>query len=84
MLWSLWAGYLREGSGRRLEQRVRETGLDFAMLHTSGHASVKDLRRLVDAVRPGRVVPMHSEATDRFAELFPRVERHADGEWWEV
>lgn len=84
VLWSMWAGYLRDSSGKRLEQRVRDAGLGFEMLHTSGHASVKDLRRLVDAVRPTTLVPMHSEASDRFEELFPRVERHADGEWWSV
>ncbi|MGE0305022.1 MAG: MBL fold metallo-hydrolase [Acidimicrobiia bacterium] len=84
VLWSMWTGYLRDASGKRLEQRVRSAGLGFETLHTSGHASVKDLRRLVDAVKPTTLVPMHSEATDRFEELFPRVERHADGEWWSV
>jgi ribonuclease J len=82
VLWSMWTGYLRDASGKRLERRVRDAGLGFETLHTSGHASVKDLRRLVDAVRPATLVPIHSEATDRFEELFPRVERHADGEWW--
>jgi hypothetical protein len=30
------------------------------------------------------VVPIHTFGSDRFPELFPRTERHADGEWWEV
>lgn len=51
--------------------------------HTSGHAYVDDLERLVDAFSDARVVPIHSEATDRFADHFPRVEEHADHEWWE-
>jgi hypothetical protein len=29
-------------------------------------------------------VPVHSDAGDRFCELFPRVERHADGDRWQV
>jgi len=84
VLWSMWTGYLRDGSGGRLEQRIRQAGLDFAVLHTSGHASVKDLRRLSEAVRPATLVPMHSESTDRFDELFSNVVRHADGEWFEA
>lgn len=52
--------------------------------HTSGHAHVDDLGRLVGAFSDARVVPIHSEATDRFADHFPRVEEHADHEWWEV
>jgi ribonuclease J len=84
VVWSMWTGYLREQSGRRLEQRVRAAGLDFSILHTSGHASVRDLWRLSTAVAPTTLVPMHSESTDRFEELFDNVVRHADGEWWDV
>lgn len=58
--------------------------MPFESLHTSGHASVTDLRRLVTAIGPGAVVPIHSEATHRFTELFDRVVPYLDGEWWEV
>jgi hypothetical protein len=50
----------------------------------SVHASVFDPRRLVEALGPKRVVPIHSDAGDRFCEFFPRVECHADGDWWQV
>ncbi len=53
-------------------------------LHTSGHAGIADLRRLVTAIDARRVVPVHSEASHRFAEVFERVECHSDGEWWDV
>jgi ribonuclease J len=52
--------------------------------HSSGHAGIADLQRLVAALAPGKVVPIHSAAGDRFRELFAGVERHADGEWWPV
>jgi ribonuclease J len=83
-VWSLWDGYLREPSGRRLRAALSEHEVGFSTIHTSGHASVPDLQRLVAAIRPDRVVPMHSEATNRFAELFPRVEPHPDNEWWQA
>lgn len=82
--WSLWEGYLRQRSGIELVKLLATHDIAMPHLHTSGHASVKDLRRLVDAVQPGRVVPIHSEAGSRYPELFPNVECHADGEWWEV
>lgn len=59
-------------------------GREFISVHASGYASVFDLRRLVGALGPKRVVPIHSDAGDRFCEFFPRVERHADGDWWQV
>ncbi|HVL98292.1 MAG TPA: MBL fold metallo-hydrolase [Egibacteraceae bacterium] len=84
VVWSLWHGYLVEPSGVRLRGLLDEHGVELVHLHTSGHASVPDLKRLVDALHPARVVPMHSEAGGRFGELFPRVELRDDGEWWDV
>ena len=82
--WSLWQGYLDQPAGQRLRARLAAAQVPLVQHHTSGHAFVEDLQRLVGAFDPARVVPIHSEACDRFAELFPRVEPHDDGEWWEV
>lgn len=84
IVWSLWEGYLAQPAGRRLRELLAEAKVPLLHHHTSGHAYVEDLVRLVDAFATARVVPIHSEAADRFAEHFPRVERHADGEWWAV
>jgi ribonuclease J len=83
-VWSMWPGYLRDGSGQRLRDWLDERGIPMVVHHASGHACIPDLQRLVTAVAPARVVPIHSEAGDRFVEFFPRVERRADGQWWEV
>lgn len=80
--WSLWSGYLQQPSGVALRAMLAEHAIPFTEVHTSGHASVTDLRRLVAAMNPTRVVPIHSEAAERFSALFPRVEHHDDGEWW--
>ena len=83
-VWSLWDGYLAEPSGIRLRAALDAAGVPLVHLHTSGHASVTDLRRLVAELTPTRVVPIHSEAGDRYPELFPNVDRQADGIWWEA
>jgi ribonuclease J len=67
-----------------LQELLAGHQISLTSVHTSGHASVFDLRRLVEALGPKRVVPVHSDAGDRFCELFPRVERHADGDRWQV
>lgn len=82
--WSLWPGYLDQPSGARLRSLLSDAGVPLVHHHTSGHAYVEDLGRLVDAFEDARVVPIHSEATDRFADHFPRIETHADHEWWGV
>jgi ribonuclease J len=82
--WSMWEGYLKTDSGVGLQKLLAANEVRLTSVHTSGHASVVDLQRLVTALAPGKVVPIHSEAGDRFSELFATVERHSDGEWWEV
>lgn len=84
LVWSLWSGYLADSSGAALRNLIDEHHVPMTTIHTSGHASVPDLRRLVTAIQPRRVVPIHSFAAHRFAELFPCVEEHSDGEWWDV
>jgi ribonuclease J len=84
VVWSLWPGYLNEPSGARMRRSLEAAEVPFVLDHASGHASVADLQRLATALRPGRVVPIHTEAGDRFDQYFDDVEPHRDGEWWAV
>jgi ribonuclease J len=84
LAWSMWPGYLRDESGSELQAWATERGIPLSHHHASGHAFIPDLRRLVDALAPDRVVPIHSFAGDRYRELFPRVDRRNDGESWTV
>lgn len=59
-----------------------------ASLHACVHRGTREiggLKRLVEAVQPRALVPVHTFAGDHFAEHFgASVVRRADGEWWEV
>jgi ribonuclease J len=83
-LWSMWAGYLDEPSGLRLRAWLSARGVPLTALHSSGHASVPDLRRLAAVVSATRVVPLHTRHPERYGELLANVDRRADGEWWTV
>jgi ribonuclease J len=52
--------------------------------HTSGHASVNDLRRLRTAFASAVVVPVHCADPEAYAKAFERVVPHADNIPWEV
>jgi hypothetical protein len=60
VIWSQWEGYLKEGSGAQLEADCAARGILFEVLHTSGHASIGDLKRLAAAVNPNALVPIHT------------------------
>jgi ribonuclease J len=78
----MWSGYLAGASERRMRQAFTDHGVTLEVHHVPGHAYVRHLRRLVDAVRPERVIPIHTAEPSRYASLFPRVEAHANRAWW--
>jgi ribonuclease J len=83
-IWSMWAGYLENESGRRTHQWLTDHAIPLHHLHASGHAMVKDLQRLAVTIDPRVVVPIHTNHPELFADLLDNVIRHADGEWWDA
>lgn len=83
-IWSMWSGYLEGATERRMRDVLQRNGATFEVRHVSGHAYLSSLRRLLNAVRPGRVIPIHTSDAARYACSFPGVVPRADGERWEV
>jgi ribonuclease J len=83
LIYSLWPGYL-ERDRTDLREWAREHGLAFHLIHGSGHASPNDLRRMAAAVRPKRLMPIHSAVPARYGELYPAIERAGNGAWVRV
>ena len=82
--YSMWGGYIRESYGRSVIDWVESRGIPWQSIHTSGHASVLDLKRFAAALQPRQLVPIHSFETGRFGEFFENVVRKEDSVWWEV
>lgn len=80
-VWSMWRGYLDGPTERRLQEVLTRHGVSIEVHHVSGHAYVTDLRRLVDAVRPVRVIPIHTSNPQRYAATFSQTESWLDGAW---
>jgi ribonuclease J len=85
MIWSQWDGYLPSPANQAFLLRLAERGVPLEVIHTSGHASIVDLKRLAEALAPDVLVPVHTFEGDRYPDLFgANACRRADGEWWEV
>jgi ribonuclease J len=85
VVWSMWDGYLDQPSGQRLHSALQSANIPLIQHHTSGHATPADLARLVQALRPEVVVPIHTEAPDAYASTVGEIVKpHADGTWWTV
>jgi ribonuclease J len=53
----------------------------FTVHHTSGHAHPEDLMRMVRAMAPKRLIPIHTQFPEQYATLFPNVEIFPNDEW---
>ncbi|MFC1812861.1 MBL fold metallo-hydrolase [Thermodesulfobacteriota bacterium] len=80
-IYSLWPGYFERSKPlRNLKSYLEDKGVRYEYLHTSGHAKLEDLKKLVDAMAPEMVIPIHSFHPEKFKDYFPNVRLVNDGE----
>jgi ribonuclease J len=85
VFWSQWDGYLSAGgTGAALRADCEARDIPFESIHTSGHASPGDLKRLASAVAPKKLIPIHTFERERFPTLFENVTLVDDGQWLTV
>jgi ribonuclease J len=66
LIWSIWSGYLKQSSSF-----WEGCGAKVIHIHSSGHADVRTLRQLVEAVKPGVIVPIHTQNPELYRTAFP-------------
>lgn len=79
LIYSMWSGYL-ERHLRDLPGWCRANGVEFEARHTSGHAHLTTLRRVVNRLKPARLIPVHTSAPKVFKTEFPQSVEVRDGE----
>lgn len=70
LIYSLWEGYKAKDNTRKFVEDVKGMGVTTETLHTSGHADITALRRMVDTLKPKRTIPIHIFHPEDYAELF--------------
>lgn len=66
LVYSFWDGYKQDESMMNFLSECEQLGLKIVTLHTSGHADSRAIRKLIETVNPGRVVPIHTENSGWF------------------
>jgi len=49
-------------------------------IHTSGHAFVRTLKKVVKVLKPKTIIPIHTLYPNLYETLFPNVRLVSDGE----
>lgn len=63
-IYSMWHGYLtRQKTWDDYKEHLTE-------IHTSGHASVSDLKEFVEKMAPKTIIPVHTECKDSYESTF--------------
>jgi ribonuclease J len=82
---SQWKGYVDKSKGGNAysEPLAKAVGNNYIYIHTSGHCDMHSIDNLVCLLAPKKIIPIHTNAPDKFEELFGndgRVLRIKDGE----
>ena len=65
---------------KNMKNYLEDKGVKFCAMHTSGHATISDLKSLVEAMRPESVIPIHSFYPENYERYFDNVIKLDDGE----
>ena len=80
IIYSMWDGYLTQ----EFKSYCKQKGIAIELVHTSGHATVGDLRAFSNALKPKALIPIHTFEADKYPNLFEKVKLLVDREEYKV
>jgi ribonuclease J len=83
LIYSQWKGYVEKDTpdARRFREFVRRHDLTIEHIHTSGHATIEQLKKFAEKVNARHIVPIHTEHPDEFKKHFgDKVVHYKDGQ----
>ena len=83
-IYSMWNGYWSDNKYAQVRKFVEKNNLNKINIHTSGHASVADLKTFVECIGSPRITPIHTFQPEKYSEIFQNVEKHSDNEWFSL
>lgn len=79
LIYSMWPGYIEQQSPN-IRDWCSSHSIDFHIIHTSGHASKTDLQRLIKAINPKTLIPIHTLAHQAYKGFQCPIRQVANGE----
>lgn len=80
IIYSMWEGYLTE----EFKNWIARKGLAIESVHTSGHATLRDLKAFAKALKPKTLIPIHTFEPWQYQALFSNVRIMKDGEVFDL
>ena len=69
-IYSMWEGYLQKSGTMKFVDYLTNRKFTLHKIHTSGHADSKTLKKMVEAIKPKNIVPIHTFEGDKYKDIF--------------
>jgi len=69
-IYSLWDGYKKDKSTKKLLDFIENKNMIEQQIHTSGHADINTLKKMVRSLKPKYIVPIHTFRGDTYEKIF--------------
>ena len=81
LIYSMWEGYLSKPDTNKFIDYLTNRKFTIYKIHTSGHADTETLKKMVEAIKPKNIVPIHTFSGNEYKNIFsiPIIELN-DGE----
>jgi ribonuclease J len=80
-IYSMWEGYKAKPDTKKFLDFFQSRGFKMLDIHTSGHADIKTLKTMVNAIQPKTIVPIHTFNGVDYKTLFQYpIHLASDGE----
>ena len=82
VIYSQWLGYLeQDGYGsKQISAYKDDKAVNFYYAHTSGHATIEDLKKFAESLKPNMIIPIHTEFKNDFETHFNNMKVLDDNE----
>jgi ribonuclease J len=70
LIYSMWEGYLKKSDTIKLIDYLVNKKFTLHKIHTSGHADIQTLKKIVEAIKPKNIVPIHTFEGDKYKDIF--------------
>lgn len=85
LIYSLWKGYKESEDTKKLLDFAEKKGIKIVDAHTSGHADLKTLKKVVVGLKPKVIIPIHTTQPGFYQDHFgSAVRKLEDRQVWEL
>jgi ribonuclease J len=70
IIYAMWEGYLQKSGTKKFIDNLLKRQFILHHIHTSGHADIETLIKMVEAIKPKNIVPIHTFNAGEYQKIF--------------